>query len=98
MNVREISPETVGSLSHYVETALSLTLLTVWVIIAFQSKHIFPEGVTFVKRLGWPFFLLLKLFGKNMFAKKRTDEKHELEDLRYSSTSIINGVRQAGGT
>jgi len=95
MNVREISPDTLGSLSHYVETALSLTLLTVWVIIAFQSKYIFPEGVTFMKRLGWPFFLLMKLFGKNMFAKKSTDE---FEDRKCSSTSIINGARKGEDT
>lgn len=75
MNVRELNPGTEGTIALYVAVVLSLTLTTVWVIITYQSKHMFPEDVTFVKRLGWPVFLLLRLFGKDVFQKKSADAK-----------------------
>jgi len=63
MNVQELVPETNGTIPHYIEAALPFLLLTVWIIIAFQSRYIFPAHVTFWIRLGWPFLLLARLFG-----------------------------------
>jgi hypothetical protein len=57
MNVNEITPGTNGTISHYFALALPLTIPTAWIIIAFQSKYIFPAGTGFWKRLTWPFFL-----------------------------------------
>ena len=59
MNVAEINPSSSGTLSHYFAVAFPLTIVTVWVIIAFQSKHIFKERTTFFRRLGWPAYLLI---------------------------------------
>jgi len=59
MNVGEITPSTNGTLWQYFTLAVPLTLVTAWVIIAFQSKYMFPEleKTSFWKRLAWPFFL-----------------------------------------
>ncbi|KAF8809594.1 hypothetical protein BYT27DRAFT_7162598 [Phlegmacium glaucopus] len=63
MNVQEING-TRGTLGHYVALALPLTIVTTWVIIAFQSKHIFPPGTSFIKRFGWPVYLINTMFTK----------------------------------
>ncbi|KAJ7164984.1 hypothetical protein C8R46DRAFT_1097786 [Mycena filopes] len=54
MNVREFSSETLGSLAHYFATALPLTVLTVWVVMTFQSKHLLGQDTTLWMRLFWP--------------------------------------------
>jgi len=77
MNVKEIVPDTKGSIPHYVVTTIGFTLLSVWVITAFQSRYIFRPGVTFWKRLGWPVFLLLRLFGKDPYAPTTPDTSEE---------------------
>jgi len=69
MNVKNFSPGTLGTITHYIEIAMPLTIATIWVIIAFQSTYIFhPEKVTFWKRLGWPYFIVKKRWfkGKNL--------------------------------
>ena len=58
MNVKEINPGTNETLMHYAATAVPFTLVTVWVIIAFQSKYLFEENASPWKRLGWPYMLL----------------------------------------
>jgi hypothetical protein len=75
MNVGEITPSTNGTLWQYFSVAVPLTLLTAWVIIAFQSKYIIPklEKKSFWKRLAWPFFLSYFF----MFSKKN-DPPEEL--------------------
>ena len=73
MNIREINPGTLGKASVYVSILLSLTLLTTWIIIAFQSSFIFEEDVPFIKRLGWPIEILSKMMKKN----KKQDEGAE---------------------
>jgi hypothetical protein len=74
MNVREIVPSTTGTLGHYVATAICFTAASVWMIIAFQSKHIFGENITVWQRLGWP-YLLLKMY----FSKKTKEPKEDME-------------------
>ncbi|KAF9011851.1 hypothetical protein BDQ17DRAFT_1344969 [Cyathus striatus] len=80
MNVGEIAPGTHGTLGHYVETAISLTVATIWIIIAFQSAYIFEdEKISFWKRLGWPIFLIKKRY----FKKKEEPEecKDEFDEM-----------------
>ena len=80
MNVREIVPSTNGTLVHYVATTIAFTSVSVWVIIAFQSRYIFREGVTFWQRLGWPILLILRLFGKDPYAPITTNlPKRDIE-------------------
>lgn len=67
MNVVEINPPPTGkgpTLSQYVALALPLTVITAWVIIAFQSQYMFPEGTSIYKRMGWPLFLIGRLMKK----------------------------------
>ena len=73
MNVQEIVPGTNGTLLHYFGTSLAFTLLSVWVITAFQSKYKFREGVTFWQRLGWPVFFALRLFHRDPYAPTSTN-------------------------
>jgi len=71
MNVVEINPQggtAITNLSQYVALTLPLTVLTIWIIIAFQSKYIFPEGTSFYKRLGWPIFIF------DVMKRKRLEE------------------------
>lgn len=72
MNVNEINPGTNGTLGKYFATALPLTILTAWVVTAFQSEAIFPNGANALKRMLWPVFLLVK-FVKDKRSSK-TDE------------------------
>jgi hypothetical protein len=54
-------------ISHYFALALPLTILTAWIIFAFQSKYTFPAGTGFWKRLAWLFH--------NMISKKTLQQK-----------------------
>jgi hypothetical protein len=69
MNIQEINPGTNGTVGHYAATAISFTGATVWIIIAFQSKHIFGEDTSIWLRLGWPYMLLRQYF-KNQFKRR----------------------------
>ncbi len=70
MNVREFSKDTKGTLQHYFEVAVLLTLLTIWVIMTFQSKHLFASGSTFWMRLVWPWILFKQVFMKREIEKE----------------------------
>jgi hypothetical protein len=64
MNVKEITPNTYGTLSHYVITAVLLTAVTIWIVIAVQVKYLSenPEEVTVLGQLMWPLTLMHYLF------------------------------------
>lgn len=61
MNINDLVPDTLGTLAHYFEVAIPLTLITIWVVVTFQSKNIYPEGTSLFTRLGWPVQLCLNL-------------------------------------
>ncbi len=84
MNVREINPDTFGTLSKYFATALPLTIVTAWVVTAFQYEGIFPDGASIFKRLAWPFFLIIK-----MFKERRANAKKDEIELDYYSITAI---------
>lgn len=56
MNTHEIAPGTNGDLRYYVAFAVPLTILTIWIVIAFQSRYLLGDK-PFILRLGWPYFL-----------------------------------------
>lgn len=60
MNVKELTPDTTGTLTQYFATMLPITALTAWIVTAFQFKAILPEESNAYKRLAWPAYLLLK--------------------------------------
>ncbi|KAF8958968.1 hypothetical protein BDZ97DRAFT_1430263 [Flammula alnicola] len=71
MNVREINPGTLGTLAHYVAVSISLTLLSAWVIIAFQSKYLFSTNKSFLVRLAWPVHIVSEWLKTLRSGKKR---------------------------
>ena len=93
MNVQEIVPNTSGTLMHYFVTAISFTLLSVWVITAFQSRYNFRSGMTIWKRLGWPVFFILRIFDLDPYAPTATDSlQHDL-DLMLIDEGVFSETR-----
>lgn len=70
MNTHEFTPDGHGSLGVFVALALPLTLVTIWIIIAFQSRYLLRD-MSFIYRLAWPWFLLKKWLNK----KSNRDQK-----------------------
>lgn len=68
MNVTILVPDTNGTLSHYFIVAVVLTASTIWIIVAFQSRYIYPENTPLWVRLGWPVMLSARLL-KSRFGK-----------------------------
>ncbi|KAG7445230.1 uncharacterized protein BT62DRAFT_897935 [Guyanagaster necrorhizus] len=81
MNVREITgtPQMNGSLPYYFITAAPLTFLTIWIVMAFQSKYLIDSSATFWMRLVWPWLLYKKVF---MTQKKKEKEDVSLDTFR----------------
>lgn len=62
MNVSRMVPGTLGTLDHYVEVAIGLTVLTSWVAIALQKESDFhPSNPNILGRVLWPVFYVYKL-------------------------------------
>ena len=77
MNVVEINPQggtAITNLSQYIALTLPLTIVTAWIIIAFQSKCLFPEGTSLYKRFGWPIFII------DIILRRRSGGKFQLND------------------
>ncbi|KAG0699512.1 hypothetical protein DFH29DRAFT_1001932 [Suillus ampliporus] len=65
MNVAEIVPGTRETLDHYVETTISLTLLTIYVVVTLQKHSSFHEKhSTFLQRAAWPILSLRRIMSK----------------------------------
>jgi len=77
MNVSEINPGTFGTLKKYFATALPLTIITAWIVTAFQYDGI---GTNLFKRLAWPVFFLIKLF-EDWRKKGKTKEIYSITTL-----------------
>ncbi|KAF7329843.1 hypothetical protein MKEN_00247700 [Mycena kentingensis (nom. inval.)] len=61
MNVEEINPGTKGTWPHYFETALPLTLATIWGIMFLQGKYLLGRESTIWMRMLWPITLMQKI-------------------------------------
>jgi len=81
MNVTDLVPNTSGTVGRYLWTAFIFTSLSIWVIIAFQSRYNFQTGVPFWLRLGWPIFFVLRLFGRDPYAPTLPDRAQQDIDL-----------------
>ncbi|KAJ2914962.1 hypothetical protein MD484_g5461, partial [Candolleomyces efflorescens] len=79
MNVREIVPDSLGTLRNYLASSMLLTLATAWIIIAFQSKHYFPPDTPLWKRLAWPFVLLKRRFWPDGTKRYENEEAPAIE-------------------
>ena len=60
MNVHEISPDTHGTLTLYATFAISLTVATIWIIVALQAKRFFGTQASVWQRLCWPIWLFVR--------------------------------------
>ncbi|KIL65408.1 hypothetical protein M378DRAFT_10794 [Amanita muscaria Koide BX008] len=69
MKVSEIDPGTNVTIAQYFELTIPVTMATVWIVMAYQSGHIFPH-LPFWKRLGWPIYLLFYLYNRQLEKNK----------------------------
>ena len=55
MNVKELTDGGHGTLSHFIEAAIPLTLVTIWIFLAFQSEYALTDPhANLFKKLLWP--------------------------------------------
>jgi hypothetical protein len=97
MNTKEINPGTNGTLSIYVAFAIPLTVLTIWIIIAFQSRYLLGN-VPFWARLGWPWLVFEKWWsgkrGREARARQimdraiQDDYDEEIEELKPNGSHV----------
>lgn len=80
MNVSEINPGTFGTLPIYIGVSIPLTIVTAWVIIAVQSRYIFPENTGFFRRIGWPVYLVMKMIKKKQVLSFISVSQDDLTD------------------
>ncbi|KAJ7507271.1 hypothetical protein B0H11DRAFT_1970976 [Mycena galericulata] len=85
MNIKEIVPGTDGSLAHYFAAALSLTFATVWVVMAFQSKHLLGGNPKLWMRVFWPVALTQQMLRKRQGVNLPTRNNPPGEDLGWAS-------------
>jgi hypothetical protein len=64
MNVRELDAGTYGTLGNYFEVCLPLTLVTIWIIVAYQSRFVLREDKVTWKKLLWPIVLAQRLLSR----------------------------------
>ncbi|KAF5343049.1 hypothetical protein D9758_011150 [Tetrapyrgos nigripes] len=104
MNVKEIADGGQGTLPIYFETALPLTAVTIWIVMAFQSKHLFRDArnengkYNFWMRLAWPVILFRSVFGlgQNKTPKEAEPTEKSIRDdpLSPGFGDFENGMRE----
>jgi hypothetical protein len=59
MNIKEFDDEASGTLGHYIAAAIPLTIFTIWIALAFQSRYFFQHNrpTSVWVRLAWPVLL-----------------------------------------
>jgi hypothetical protein len=79
MNVKEINPGSLETFARYVETTLSLTLLTVYIVITLQPHStVHRKEANLRERAAWPGILLWKVIHGKMYGQpqvKTVDDK-----------------------
>lgn len=77
MNVQELNPQGYLTLARFFEVMLPLTLATVWIIVAFQSKFVVRDdrGGTMWKKLLWPVMLVNNIIPRRKI--KNDDQEYE---------------------
>jgi hypothetical protein len=87
MNTKEINPGTKGTLPYYAAFAVPLTLITIWIIIAFQSRCLLV-GKPFLVRLGWPYYLI-----KEWWLAKRKVEGNGVVDCGSTINECLEDIK-----
>ncbi|KAF8653662.1 hypothetical protein AX16_003813 [Volvariella volvacea WC 439] len=100
MNVKEISPDTLGALRTFFAIAVPLTLTTVWVIVAIQSHYMFEgeKDPPFRKRLIWPYFRLKRAYHKRKLRRqirqRDIEEGHDRCGTEEDDTTLKEGEQK----
>jgi len=76
MNAKEINPGSNGTILLFVALAAPLTIVTIWIFIAFLSQYLL-QGKPFVQRLGWLVLLLYKWWYRKDDKEKKTDRSDD---------------------
>jgi len=72
MNVKEINSGSLETLAHYVETTISLTLFTIYVVVTLQPYSTFHrKEAKLGERAAWPGILLWKVIHWREYAHPR---------------------------
>ncbi|KAF5390536.1 hypothetical protein D9757_002594 [Collybiopsis confluens] len=87
MNVKELN-SAMGTLAQYFAAAFSLTAVTIWIVIAFQSKHLFKsqDATSFWQRLTWPVIFIKRLLTR----KEKVEDGLSLEPWNISGSGRRN--------
>ncbi|KAI6104301.1 cora-like Mg2+ transporter protein-domain-containing protein, partial [Pisolithus sp. B1] len=95
MNVVEINSGSHETLVHYVEATITLTALTVWLVVAFQTESSFwPKGSPRWRRLAWPIFFVATPYLRHRRAPQR--DEHD-ENLRSDLDTVKNIPAESHG-
>ncbi|KAL0563643.1 hypothetical protein V5O48_018421 [Marasmius crinis-equi] len=83
MNVKELTGDHTGVVI-YIAVAIPMTIVTIWVIMTFQSKNFFRGGsdATFWMRLGWPILYCKAALGLDKETKKEEERPINLTILQ----------------
>lgn len=78
MNIRPINPMGLGTIRNYFAATVSLTLVTIWVVVAFQGKWSEREGeeASIWKRLGWPIVFMRRMRNKTLTGEQSYNGAH----------------------
>ncbi|KAF8523160.1 hypothetical protein BU17DRAFT_20807, partial [Hysterangium stoloniferum] len=92
MNIQDLNPDSNGTLSHYFAAAIPLTIVSTWVIVAYQGQWTqkpneqTPAGIM---RLMWPVMLLRE------FMARLQDNRSEITAVIMSDTCVcLSSVRE----
>jgi hypothetical protein len=90
MNVVEIKPGSLGTLPQYFAVAFALAIITAWVFFAYQGRYHFEEGTSFIKRLGWPAYLLINMVKKKSYKNRGSYKNCEVisDEINFSHTEV----------
>lgn len=103
MNVAEIAPGTAGTVAHYLATALPLTVVSIWILVAYQSRYMFKEEKSFFRRLLWPYELLREHIERKCGKGREgvSSSENSAEKEKQNNGQSLNGTRcnrvRAGG-
>ncbi|KAF8523162.1 hypothetical protein BU17DRAFT_43987 [Hysterangium stoloniferum] len=86
MNIRVLNPDSNGTLSHYFATAVPLTIVSTWVIVAYQgqwTQQANERTPTGMMRLLWPVMLVQRLIGRLQ------DNRSDTTAVNSAQTSMV---------
>ncbi|KAG6905483.1 hypothetical protein DXG01_002421 [Tephrocybe rancida] len=99
MNIKELNLVSHGTLGHYLAAVISLSVLTCWVIIAFQlrpgrSEHEEEPSLAWriLGRIGWPVTMAMKFFAER---KSFLTSRNKL-DVPKGTLPISPGISHLG--